>query len=82
MNTFKWRQAISEADGSASFGRIASTILLICVMSWLSWYIWNKQTLPAGAEVVLYITGALLPYTVAKTGSTIQNAVAGKTEPS
>lgn len=71
-----FRTVFSEADGSGSFGRLASGILIFCVIIWDSWAAY-VHGLPSGAEFVLQITGALLPYGAAKTASTITEVKTG-----
>ncbi len=63
------RQVFSEADGTGSFGRVLSGFIILWAACILSWHVVHNKSLPAGSEVVLYFTAALMPYTVSKAGA-------------
>ncbi len=74
MNNFDkpfLRTAFSESDGSGSFGRLTSALLILCVIVWDSIGMLYGGSIISGAEFTLQITGALLPYVGSKTASTI-----------
>src|SRR5581483_2435690 len=65
MNNFDkpfLRTAFSESDGSGSFGRLTSALLILCVIVWDSIGMLYGGSIISGAEFTLQITGALLPY--------------------
>jgi hypothetical protein len=63
--TNNWNQGyfkglLRESDGTASFARTGSLILLLAVLGWISYVILHTHSIPALADVKEFLTGSFL----------------------
>lgn len=67
----KWIFGIfSEADGTASFGRVGSFICLVVVIIWVSFLVWHNRTLPGLGDTSVFIG---TPYGLNKLATAVGN---------
>jgi hypothetical protein len=67
----KWIFGIfSEADGTASFGRVGSFIALVVAIAWVSYLVYHNHMLPGLGDTSLFIG---TPYALNKTAQAVSS---------
>jgi hypothetical protein len=72
----RWIYGIwSEADGTASWGHIGSTVALLAVVGWISYLIFKTHVMPGLGDSAVFVG---TPFTIGKAASTINQWAPGR----
>ena len=58
MNQSFWRGVFCETDGTPSFSRVATGLIVAFALGWVTHLVWHNNALPDFAGLVMFI-GAL-----------------------
>jgi hypothetical protein len=74
MNHSFWRGVFCEADGTPSFSRVATGLIVAFALGWVTHLVWHNNALPDFGGLVMFI-GAL--YGVNKISAAVKGTTGG-----